>query len=167
MDRILVHVASERAIAAALARARAHNAPGGMLEDLAMIVRGERTARNPDCPLRGLGRRVATPKDPTTYTTGWVLPILLTVQVVTNDTDEGFGLAAELAGRAMHAMFTDPVLVAGGMDPLSPEAMTQDLGVEEVASITPGPLEPPVGSSQQADLFQARATVNALLRTTL
>ncbi len=163
MDRLFVHDAAESVLEGAIARAEAHRAPGKMLERVRMIVRGDRSAAALDFPLLGITRRAATPRDQSTFAITWEMPLRLTVQVVSPDTNEGFALANELAGVALHSMFTDPT-----MDPADPGAMTQELVVgPEVYGLMAGAVEPALGGQgENSDLYQARATVTAILKST-
>lgn len=163
MERVYIDVEIEAVLEAAVARLRAHRTkPDGLLAGLAMIVGGDRTTDAIELPLLGVFPGTATPaggpRGTTTFKVDWHLPLRLGVQVQ-GEPATAYPLARRLAGRALHALFTDPV--GGG-----PEWSLPGANASVVYPLEPGNFEQPAGSGQHQDLFMARANAVAKFSTT-
>lgn len=142
---------------AAYERLEAHRTTGGLLADLKMVVRGDRTVNAPKFPLCGVTGGVATPVEQTAFAIRWNYPLRLTVQVMDHEPTRGYAAAERLAAACMHAIWTDPA--TGQID------LTFRIG-ESVYHLAPGQFEPPARSQDDDALFQARAQVIVAARTT-
>lgn len=162
VERIFLDQAIEGLISAAEERLLAHRNQANaaaLLKDVALVVRGDRMVEALSFPLVGVTAGVATPIEQTTYSVRWEVPIRLTVQVVDHRPNVAFPQARQIAARAFHAMFTNP---ASG----SLEWDLPGVSPETRYALRAGNYEPPAGSSQEEDLFQARSAVIATVKTT-
>lgn len=157
MERLFLHEATEAVKDAAYRRLEAHRLPGGMLEGLMLVVRGDRYVAAPVFPLCGVSGGIATPGEQSTYAVRWTYPVRLLVQVEDHEPDWGYAECERLAALCFHAMFTDPE---------TGDVSQQLVAGPEVYGISAGQFEPPQMAANSESLFQARASVSSQIRTT-
>lgn len=132
----------------ALARLIAQSEPGGLLEGVEFIERGDRTNRAPKYPAIILTTGIANPVETTSLMVKYDVPLRVWSQVYSNKPEEGEPFARTWAAKGYHALLRDPSGVPG-------------ISVLDGARLMrPGSFEPP-GPGVDAETYVGRANVIA------
>lgn len=83
-------------------------APGGLLEGVESVVRGDRSRPRPPVPSLWVFAETANPQhNPRAIAETWHLPIVITPIVKADEPEDGYKLATELAAKARSVILKD------------------------------------------------------------
>lgn len=159
-DRIFVYEEVDRAEASAADRIQAHITPGEavnhLLTDVATFVKGPDYAGTEVMPLLAMIAAIARPasaRGSSAFGVPWEIQLRFRAVVDADDPEVGRPVARSLAGRAMHALTTDPETGEMTWSLPDPEgtgiAYRLDFGVFELIA----------GPGRATNLLEARSTM--------
>jgi hypothetical protein len=153
VDPIRIDEALDALLDSALARLTEHAEPGGLLDGIQFIERGDRTERSPRYPAIILTTGIANPMSATSIQVKYEVPLRVWSQIYSNHPATGEPEARRWAGKAWHALLREP---------------GDDMGVTPLPGsvlMNPGAFEPP-GPGVEQDTYVGRAVVLARIITT-